>query len=93
MFVGRFLAYIFLCLSFLVLGTEGLRLLEGDADGWISIAQMINLIPFEDAIRIGTVAQGDIGEKIIEPLLHFSALFACLILSSVLFFLSRPRFR
>ena len=93
MFIGRLLAYLFLCLTFLILGTEGLRFLEGEAGGWISIAEMIDLIPFKSTIRIDPVAQGDIGANIIEPLLHFSAFFTCLILSSVLFFLSRPRYR
>lgn len=97
MIVGRFLAYIFLCLTILVLGAEGLRLLEGGGGEWITVAQMVDLIPFGEAAGIESEAEGanvgDGWENILEQLLNFSAFFASMILSGILFFMSRSRFR
>ena len=95
MIVGRLLAYMFLCLAIMVLGAEGLRLLEGGDGDWITVTQMVDLIPFGETAGIeGEGANaGDGWENILEPLLHFSAFFATMILSGILFFLSRSRFR
>mgnify|MGYP003624462302 CR=1 FL=1 len=97
MIVGRLLAYIFLCLAIMVLGAEGLRLLEGGDGEWITVGQVVDLIPLAETAGIESEAEGAnvkrSWEIILEPLSNFSALFASMILSGILFFLSRSRFR
>lgn len=96
MIVGRLLAYMFLCLTIMVFGAEGLRLLEGGGGEWITVAQMVDLMPFGETAGIEQNAEGGNvggGENIYEPVLNFSAFFATMILSGILFFLSRSRFR
>ena len=97
MIIGRLLAYIFLCLMIMVLGAEGLKLLEGNGGGWIPVSQVIDFISSTDLSRlvsgINDNGESSIGNNILVPLLDFSAFLGFMFLSGMLFFLSRNRNR
>lgn len=42
MFIGRLIAYLSLILAIMVAGAEGLRILQGQSDQWITIAQVVD---------------------------------------------------
>lgn len=44
MIIGRLIAYLSLMLAIMVAGAEGLRILQGDSDQWITIVQVVDFI-------------------------------------------------
>ncbi|MBL4603563.1 MAG: hypothetical protein JKY84_12515 [Emcibacteraceae bacterium] len=97
MIIGRLLAYIFLCLMIMVLGAEGLKLLEGNNGGWIPVSQVIDFISSTDlsrlVSRINDNGESSIGKNILVFLLSSSAFLGLMFLSGILFFLSRNKNR
>jgi len=95
MIFKRLLAYIFLCLAIMVLGVEGLRLLEGGDSTWITVAQMYDLIPLIENLDFENKSSSTKGalENIFEIVLNIPAFFACMFPSVILFILSRSIYR
>lgn len=87
MIVSRIGAYLFLCLMIMVIGVEGLRLLEGEDVGWVSISQVIDFI-FLNITKKIDITESD---KFLTSILNFPAIFAFMIASILLFIMSRNR--
>lgn len=89
MIVSRIGAYLFLCLMIMVIGVEELRLLEGEDVGWVSISQVIDFI-FSNITEKNDVTESS---NYLALILNFPAIFAFMITSILLFFISRNRKR
>lgn len=83
MIIVRLIAYIFLCLVVIVLGAEGLRFLEGDNEGWISVSQVIVFINSN---------WFNMERSVLAPVSNLAALFTFMGTFFVLFLVSRRRY-
>lgn len=83
MFLVRFIAFLLLILMFIVIGAEGLRLLQGGNDQWISIEQIINFVFMGDT--------GNQKENFRSEVLGFPAVLTFAVISGILFLLSRKK--
>ena len=95
MIFKRLLAYIFLCLAIMILGAEGLRLLEGGESTWITVEKMFDLMPLIENLDFENKSSSTKGglKNISEIILNFPAFFACMLPSVILFILSRATYR
>ncbi len=87
MIFGRLFAYFLLSLVIMLLGAEGLRVLEGNDTGWISMAQVM-----EFAFTSGENSDRA-QHNLLSPILEFPAFISLLAASMLLFFVSGRKFR
>lgn len=87
MIVSRIGAYLLLCLMIMVIGAEGLRLLEGESVGWLSFSHIIDFI-FSNITEKNDVTESS---NYLALILNFPAIFAFMIASILLFIMSRNR--
>ncbi len=83
MFLVRFIAFLLLILMFIVIGADGLRLLQGGNDQWISIEQIINFA------FMGDTGNQDANSR--SEVLGFPAILIFAVISGILFLLSRKK--
>ena len=83
MIIVRLVAYIFLCLSVMILGAEGLRFLEGDNEGWLNLAQVINFL---------NSSWINLEQSMLAPLANLAAFFTFMGVFIVLILVSRRRY-
>lgn len=87
MIISRIGAYLFLCLMIMVIGVEGLRMLEGESAGWVSLSLVIDFMFSTMTEKIDVTES----EGILATILNFPAIYAFMIGSFLLFIISRKR--
>tara|TARA_R110002111_G_scaffold237942_1_gene299207 strand:- start:127 stop:420 length:294 start_codon:yes stop_codon:yes gene_type:complete len=97
MIIGRIIGYLCLSCFVITLGAEGLRFLEGNSEGWISIIEVFNFFEINQIEKLNSQIENSkfsrIWQDIFDPVLNFSALFSFLIIGFFLIFITRDRIR
>jgi len=95
MLIGRFLAYLFFILMIMVLGAEGLRYLQGNEQGWITLSQLIEFVFDLETVAERSVNDGNgsqlMWNNILIPISRFSAAAIFFVVGSLLFIVFRKR--
>jgi len=86
MIIGKLSGYICFCLMIMVFGAEGLRILEQNSEGWITIGQVID---FVTSVLTDLHSENGTEQGVFFPLLNFSAFFTFMIFGCILLFISR----
>ncbi|MBT5072581.1 MAG: hypothetical protein HOJ34_10000 [Kordiimonadaceae bacterium] len=86
MIIGKLLGYIFICLMIMVFGAEGLRILEQNSEGWITLGQVID---FVSSALPDLQSDNGADQGVFLTLANFSAFFTFMILGCILLFISR----
>ena len=95
MIIGRICGYIFMCLMLMVLGAEGLRVLEGRASSWITVPEIFELFSSDQIGQLGEKMEksylSGFWQEILTPLLNIPAAFIFLFFGLALIIMSRNR--
>ena len=95
MIIGRICGYIFICLMIMVLGAEGLRVLEGRTSGWITVPEIFELFSSDQIGQLGEKMEqsylSGFWQDILTPLLNIPAVLIFLFFGLALIIMSRNR--
>ena len=80
MIIGRLLGYFFLSLMMVVVGAEGLRIIEGKNEEWIAISVILD---FFDS--------NSVWQKMFDPIGNLPAIFTFIAIAIMMFYVSRDR--
>ncbi|MCC3861491.1 hypothetical protein [Pseudemcibacter aquimaris] len=89
MIIGRLIGYISLCLMFMVMGAEGLRLLEGNSEGWISLFDVVQI---SGIVHLESETSSGAWHDLLNSLLRLPAIFTLLFFGLLFPFMFRKTF-
>ncbi|MCB2091786.1 MAG: hypothetical protein KDF58_10070 [Alphaproteobacteria bacterium] len=87
--LSRLLAYIFLSLTVITLGAEFLRYLEGNEQGLISIAHVMNFMEAIKGTHLASADSPDNGQAMLSPVLKLPIIMPFGVITMLLFLKNR----
>ena len=97
MIIGRLFGYVCLMCMMITLGAEGLRLLEGNEDVFISIIDVFNIFEFNDVKSVNngieTTRIPKLWQSAADYIVNFPELLAFFIAGILSIFISRDKMR